>query len=76
MRGGLRPGAGRPRGAGKKDPALCRQMVSVRLPAWIIEWMASRPEPQSRLIEQALCRTFELIPPDSRDQDASEGKLL
>ena len=60
--GGPRPGAGRPKGTGKpwQDPEQLREVVSVRLPRFIVEWLKSQPEPQTKLIEDAIIRTYKL----------------
>ena len=47
--GGKRDGAGR--NVGPDGP---RKMYSVRLPIWLIEWLRSQDEPQSRVIETAI----------------------
>jgi hypothetical protein len=55
-RGGKRQGAGRPR-----TPAhLLKIPISVKLPRWLIEWMATQPESRAILIERALCETHKI----------------
>lgn len=55
-RGGKRAGAGRPTGSD-------RVMISLRLPAWLVEWLRARPESQAALIEQALAERHGLTAP-------------
>jgi len=65
MRGGKRPGAGRPKGW--KLPAnLKRKVFNVRLPAWLCKWMTEHPESSGRLIERALIMTYNLKEPKER----------
>jgi hypothetical protein len=65
MRGGKRPGAGRP--VGSKIPAeLKRRVFNVRLPAWLCKWLAEQPESSGRLIERALIITYELKEPKKK----------
>ena len=62
MRGGKRPGAGRPKNS--TMPAnLKRKVFNSRLPAWLCKWMTEHPESSGRLIERALIMTYELKPP-------------
>ena len=44
-------------------PALRRVNVPVRLPAWLVEWMAQQPETHAALIEAALLKAHKLRPP-------------
>jgi len=64
MRGGKRPGAGRPRGSD-------RRMVSLRLPRHIADWLISEADKnrysQSKLIVDALVSTYE-IPRDRQPE--------
>ena len=57
MRGGKRPGAGRPRGSDKR-------MVTVRLPGHIADWLKSEANKnrysQSKLIVDALVATYDI----------------
>lgn len=56
MRGGPRPGAGRP-------PARYpKRMVSIRLPEWLIQWLKGRN--QSKTVEDALVEKHGLKPPE------------
>jgi hypothetical protein len=51
MRGGKRPGAGRPKGSD-------RRMVSFRLPNWLCDWLKAKAETtrnsQAKIIEGAI----------------------
>ena len=44
-------------------PALRRVNVPVRLPAWLVEWMAQQPETPATLIEDALLKAHKLKAP-------------
>ena len=44
-------------------PALRRVNVPVRLPAWLVEWMAQQPETPATLIEAALLKAHKLKAP-------------
>ena len=44
-------------------PALRRVNVPVRLPAWLVEWMAAQPDTPAALIEAALLKEHKLKPP-------------
>jgi hypothetical protein len=72
MRGGKRPGAGRP--IGSTMPAeLKRRVFNVRLPAWLCKWLAEhawlckwlaeQPESSGRLIERSLIMTYDIKEP-------------
>jgi hypothetical protein len=65
MRGGKRPGAGRPKGStiskGKK-----RKTVSVCIPPWLADWLKNHPESSGRLIERALIMTYKIKEPKER----------
>jgi hypothetical protein len=37
--------------------------VPVRLPAWLVEWMAAQPDTPAALIEAALLKAHKLRPP-------------
>jgi hypothetical protein len=65
MRGGKRPGAGRPKGS-TIPPDKRRQNVTVRLPLWLFDWLKSHPEPSGRLIERALVMTYGIKEPKER----------
>ena len=43
-------------------PALRRVNVPLRLPAWLVEWMAEQPEKPAKLIETALLKMHKLRP--------------
>lgn len=45
-------------------PALRRVNVPVRLPRWLVEWMAQQPETPAALIEAALLKAHKLRPPN------------
>jgi len=57
-RGGKRQGAGRP----AVDALYRRELVTVRLPAWLAEWL-KRQADASRIIEQALVECYGLKSP-------------
>jgi hypothetical protein len=59
MRGGERTGAGRP----PIDPRLRKIPVAYKLPQWLVDWLRAQDEPQSVLIEDALCRRHKLKAP-------------
>lgn len=40
-----------------------RVAISVRLPAWLVEWLREQPESQAALIEAALAAQHDLTPP-------------
>lgn len=61
MKGGAREGAGR-----KPAPPMIKKIPkSVRLPAWLWEWMDQQPDTnRALLIEDAICRQHGLAPPE------------
>ncbi len=61
MRGGKRPGAGRPKDS-TMPRELKRKVFNVRLPAWLCKWLTEHPESSGRLIERALIMTYGLKP--------------
>jgi len=61
MRGGYRPGSGR-----KYDPDH-KEVITVRLPQWLIKWLKERN--QSRAIEDALIKANDLTPPLVKGKD-------
>jgi hypothetical protein len=44
-------------------PALRRINVPLRLPEWLVQWMAEQPETPAELIEAALLKAHKLRPP-------------
>ena len=44
-------------------PALRRVNVPVRLPAWLVDWMAQQPETPAALIEAAMLKAHKPTPP-------------
>ena len=62
MRGGKRPGAGRPKDS-TMPKGLKRKVFNVRLPAWICKCLTDHPESSGRLIERALIMTYNLKEP-------------
>ena len=44
-------------------PGLRRVNVPVRLPAWLVQWLAEQPETPAYLIEAALLMVHRLKPP-------------
>jgi hypothetical protein len=73
MRGGKRPGAGRPKNS-KMPVDLKRKVFNVRLPAWLCKWMTEHPESSGRLIERALIMTYELKKP--KRKGVTDGEHL
>ena len=65
MRGGKRPGAGRPAGSTYPEEKR-RKPINVRLPLWLADWLKNHPEPSGRLIERALIMTYEIKEPKER----------
>ncbi len=57
---------GKRKGAGRKlsPPALLKIPISVKLPRWLVEWMNTQPESRAVLIEDALEKQHEIVPPD------------
>ena len=62
MRGGKRPGAGRPKDS-TMPRELKRKVFNVRLSAWLCKWLTEHPESSGRLIERALIMTYDLKEP-------------
>jgi len=62
MRGGKRPGAGRPKGT-VYPPGQRRQSLTVRVPEWLFDWLKNHPESSGRLIERALIMTYGIKEP-------------
>jgi hypothetical protein len=62
MKGGKRPGAGRPKGSTYPKERR-RKPIGVRLPLWLADWLKKHPEPSGRLIERALIMTYGLKEP-------------
>ncbi len=65
MRGGKRPGAGRPKGSFMPKNKR-RKTVSVCIPLWLANWLSNHPESSGRLVERALIMTYELKEPKER----------
>ena len=65
MRGGKRPGAGRPKDS-TMPRELKRKVFNVRLPAWLCKWLTEHPESSGRLIERALIMTYDLKEPKKK----------
>ena len=60
MRGGKRPGAGRP----PAPTELKKRMISIRLPEWLLIWMDKKPDTnRAVLIEDALKAVHNIEPP-------------
>lgn len=51
--------AGRP----PAKPGLRRVNVPLRLPEWLVQWMAGQPKVPAALIEEALLKAHKLRPP-------------
>ena len=62
MRGGKRPGAGRPKGSTLPEEQK-RQRYQMRLPQHIIKWLQRQPESAGRLVERALVMTYHIKEP-------------
>jgi hypothetical protein len=62
MKGGKRPGAGRPKGSTYPIERR-RKPINVRLPLWLADWLKKHPEPSGRLIERALIMTYDIKEP-------------
>ncbi len=62
MKGGKRPGAGRPAGSTYSEEKR-RKPINVRLPLWLADWLKNHPESSGRLIERALIMTYDLKEP-------------
>ena len=45
------------------QPGLRRVNVPLRLPEWLVQWMAEQPETPAELIEAALLKAHKLRPP-------------
>ena len=58
-RGGKRKGAGAPRA----PYDLLKIPINVKLPRWLLAWMATQDESRAVQIEDALCKTHGLIAP-------------
>ena len=65
MRGGARPGAGRPKGSTMPEDQK-RHRYQIRLPGYVIKWLQKHPESSGRLIERALIMTYELKEPKTK----------
>ena len=65
MKGGKRPGAGRPKGSTYPEERR-RKPINVRLPLWLADWLKNHPEPSGRLIERALIMTYDIKEPKSK----------
>ena len=60
MAGGKREGAGRK----PSHPLLKKEMISLKLPHWLIGRLNGEPESRAVLIEAALNEKFGWTPPD------------
>ena len=65
MKGGKRPGAGRPKGS-TMPPNKKRRTVTVSLAPWLADWLRNHPESSGRLIERALIMVYGLKEPKER----------
>jgi hypothetical protein len=65
MRGGKRPGAGRPKGSTIPEDQK-RQRYQVRLPPYVIKWLQGHPESAGRLVERALIMIYGIKQPKER----------
>ena len=59
MSGGKRKGAGAP----TKPANLKKNQINVKLPQWLLDWMAEREESRAVLIEEALKKVHKLKTP-------------
>lgn len=58
--GGVRPGAGRPKGSIRPSKPDRRINVNVLLPPFLVQWLQNQPSSQGRLIEEALTGYFKI----------------
>ena len=65
MRGGARPGSGRPKGSTFPEDQR-RHRYMLRLRQHVIDWLRKHPESSGRLVERALIMTYELKEPKER----------
>jgi hypothetical protein len=65
MRGGPRPGSGRPKGSVIPEDQR-RLRYQVRLPRYVIEWLRNHPESAGRLVERAVCMVYKIKEPKER----------
>jgi len=42
---------------------LIKDPISIKLPRWLLDWMAEQPHNRARLIEEAMIKVHRLKPP-------------
>jgi hypothetical protein len=55
-------------------PLLHKEIVALRLPKWMTEWMAEQPETSTVLIEHAMKIAYKLEAPDTTPVSVVSGK--
>ena len=65
MRGGARPGSGRPKGSTMPDNQK-RHRYQIRLPGYVIKWLQNHPESAGHLVERAVCMVYKIKEPKER----------
>lgn len=51
------------RGQPPKPPMLKKMPISIKLPQWLLDWLAEQPESRAKLIEDALSKVHKLKAP-------------
>ncbi len=49
----------------RADPDERVGLNGYRLPQWMMDWLATHPEPAEELIERALIKTYDIKPPEN-----------
>ena len=70
MKGGKQPGAGRPPTA----PHLKKMPIAIKLPQWLLDWMATQAESRAVLIEDALCKRHKIKPPQKEKHGTTHNE--
>lgn len=47
-----------------KSPEIVKIPVGLKLPRWMLEWLRKQPQSMAVLIEDAVCKTYKLKPPE------------
>jgi hypothetical protein len=42
---------------------LVKAAINIKLPRWLLDWMAEQPTNRARLIEESLSKVYRLKPP-------------
>jgi hypothetical protein len=58
--------AARSVGRPKKDPALVKKQIGLKLPQWLIDKLDAMSESRATLIEDALCKVHKMKPPKAQ----------